>query len=187
MEVKAVLLSHVLLCNLTVFYTCEQTQYVKSSGRPACSHMQWSSASHWLSGGWWLSSSACLGGPVCVLFCVITGAVWAGVGGAEASTGWQHIYKTPLLSALMENYCSGLRLTGRALRATAQLIREECEQVFHLGEQFTFSQWGGGPGLELSPHRIASFLAGWSEGQRKTRTSQLGRHIPLWLITDRWL
>lgn len=67
----------------------------------------------------------------------------------------------------------------------SELIREECEQVFHLAEQFAGSQWGAATGLELSPHRIASFLIGWSKAgacfQRKTRTSQLGSHIPLWL------
>lgn len=101
--------------------------------------------------------------------------------------GHRLIYELSL-SALMENYWQA----ARALWATAQLIREECEQVFHLTEQITGSQWGGEPGLELNPHRIASFLA-TCPGlllcyQRRTRTSQLCTQMPgNLLIIDEWL
>lgn len=83
-------LHHVLLHNSTV-YTCKQTNESSPSSvshllcglmtvrtaRPTCSHMQRVPASHWLDGEWWLCRTACLGGPVCVLFWIITGAVWA--------------------------------------------------------------------------------------------------------------
>lgn len=56
---------------------------------------------------------------------------------------------------------------------------------FHLAGQFTGSQWGAGPGPELSPHRIAPFLAGRSGAgasvSKETQGPPNWAHIPLWL------